>query len=68
MQVGDIVTFKFINKEFRGVVTRVMGFTNACMVLRRDGDVITIPTARLTKTGEHIDIASILKKLKEEKE
>ena len=63
MQVGDIVTFKFINKEFRGVVTRVMESTDACMVLRRDGDVIIKPIARLTKTGEHVDISSILEKL-----
>jgi len=66
MQVGDIVTFKFVNKEFRGVVTRVMKFTDACVILRRDGDAILLPTERLTKTGEHVDISSILDKLKEE--
>ena len=66
MQVGDIVTFKMIGKEFRGVVTRVMKSTDVYLVLRHDGDAIMLPTARLTKTGEHVDISSILDKLKEE--
>ena len=65
LQVGDVVTFKFIGKEFRGVVTRVMKSNDVYLVLRRDGDAIMLPTARLTKTGERIDIASILEKLKE---
>lgn len=65
MQVGDIVTFKFVNKEFRGVVTKILGFTDACIVLRYDGDAILIPNERLTKTGEHVDILDVLEKLTE---
>ena len=66
MQVGDIVTYQFISKVFKGVVTAPLKYTDACMVLVSNGDTIIIPNERLTKTGEHVDIASILKKLKEE--
>lgn len=66
MQVGDIVTYQFMNKVFKGVITAQLNYIDACLVLVHNGDTILIPNERLTKTGEHIDISSILDKLKEE--
>lgn len=66
LQVGDVITYKFMNRVFKGVVIAPLKYTNACMVLTHAGDTILLANDGLTKTGEYIDIASILEKLKEE--
>lgn len=65
VEIGDVVTYKFIDKEQKGVVTAKLSYTKACLVLIHNGDTILLTNDRLTKTGERIDISSILEKLKE---
>ena len=68
LQVGDVVTYKFIDKEQKGLITAQLSYTKACLVLVHNGDTILMTNDRLTKTGEHIDISSILERLKGDEE
>lgn len=66
MVCGDIVTYKFMNRTFKGVATFVWHEGTSCTVLRSNGETAYFPAEALTETGEHVNMADILGKLKGE--
>ena len=66
LKCGDIVTFKFINHDFKGVVTNNYPDGEHCTVLRHNGETVHLPTDKLTPTGERVAMEDILNKIKEE--
>ena len=66
LKCGDIVTYKFMNREFKGVVTKTYQDAALCMVLRHNGETAYLPVDKLTPTGEHVAMEDILNKIKEE--
>lgn len=66
MVCGDIVTYKFVNRTFKGVVTCIWGGGTSCFVLRSNGETVYLPVEALTETDEHVNMAYILEKLKGE--
>ena len=66
LKCGDIVTFKFMNREFRGIVTKNSPNGEHCVVLRHNGETAYLPLDKLTPTGEHVAMEDILNKIKEE--
>lgn len=69
-KVGDIVTFKDSEKygSERAVVTFVENPNNnvCCGILYDNGSPAVFPIEDLVKTGEHVDLTDIFKKLKGE--
>jgi hypothetical protein len=57
LKCGDIVTFRFMNREFKGVVTNNYHDVGRCAVMRHNGETAYLPTDKLTPTGEHVAMA-----------
>lgn len=66
LKCGDIVTFKFMNRVFKVVVTNTCHNGERCMVLRHNGETAYLPVDKLTPTGERVAMEDILNKIKEE--